>query len=163
MVIRTLSKAYALAGLRVGFGFGTAETILEVEKSRGPYKVHQLAEVAAIEALRDADGWVADAVKQAVENRERLVAELTARGFSPLPSRTNFLFVPVAEGTARDISNRFREHDVAIRPFTAEVDFAEGIRVTVGPWDQMERFLEACESMGDALRPPTAPSTEGAR
>ena len=151
IVVRTMSKAYGLAGLRVGFGIGSAETVLEVEKSRGPYKVNHLAEVAGAAALRDEDGWVERTIEQAVANRERFVAELEARGLAPLPSQANFVFVPVRDGTARDLSNAFRDHGVAIRPFVAEAGFSEGIRVSIGPWEEMARVLEVVDALGEEL------------
>jgi histidinol-phosphate aminotransferase len=151
IVMRTLSKAYGLAGLRAGFGIGTAETILEVEKSRGPYKVNHLAEVAGAAALRDEAGWVEQTVGEAVANRERFLAELERRGLEPLPSNANFVFLPVAEGTARDLSNAFRAHDVAIRPFGAEAGFTEGIRISIGPWAEMARVLEVVDALRDEL------------
>ncbi|MDT8368387.1 MAG: aminotransferase class I/II-fold pyridoxal phosphate-dependent enzyme [Longimicrobiales bacterium] len=153
LVIRTLSKAYALAGVRVGLGFGTVGTVLEAEKSRGPYKVNQLAEVAAIAALRDEEGWVARTVEAAVGNRKRFETELRGRGFAPLPSQANFLFIPVAAGTARDLSDAFREHDVALRPFAAGLGAPDGLRVSIGPWDEMARFLEVLDLLGDAVQP----------
>lgn len=163
LVIRTLSKAYGLAGLRVGLGFGTAATVLEVEKSRGPYKVGHVAEVAAARALRDGDGWVERTVGEAIANRERFVAELEERGLAPLPSKANFVFVPVREGTARDLSDAFRAHDVAIRPFAAEAGFTEGIRVSIGPWEEMARVLEVMDALRDhlAVAPPGTPASAG--
>jgi histidinol-phosphate aminotransferase len=147
LVVRTLSKAYGLAGLRVGLGFGDEALILEVEKSRGPYKVSRVAEAAASAALRDEAGWVERSVAECVENRARLETELAARGWAPLPSRANFLFLPLAGGRARELSDRLRGGGVAVRPFPAAAGFSEGIRVTVGPWPLMARFLEV---LGDA-------------
>jgi len=157
LVTRTLSKAYGLAGLRVGLGFGTREAVLEVEKSRGPYKVSQLAEIAAVAALRDAGGWVVDTVERAIENRERFLAEVAARGFTALPSTANFVFLLVADGTAREVSNAFREHGVAVRPFAVESGFPEGMRVSIGRWEEMARVLEVIDALGDRLQPSAGP------
>ncbi len=151
LVIRTMSKAYGLAGLRVGFGIGSESTVLEVEKSRGPYKVNHVAEVAGAAALRDEPGWVAATIAEAVANRERFVAELVRRGLDPLPSSANFVFLPVADGRARDLSDAFREHGVAIRPFVAEAGFSEGIRVSIGPWDEMARVLDVIDALRKEL------------
>lgn len=147
LVSRTLSKAFGLAGMRVGLGFGSAPVMAEVEKSRGPYKVSRLAEAAAVVALRDEAGWVAATVAEAVENRERLFRELDARGLSPLPSRTNFLLFPVAEGRSKEFSNALRERDVAVRPFPACPDVGDALRVTVAPWPLLERFLAALDDV----------------
>ena len=153
LVVRTLSKAYGLAGARVGLGFGHESLVLEVEKSRGPYKVSRLAEAAACAALDDADGWVERTVAECVANRGRLAAALVARGWAPMLSSANFLFVPVRSRSARDLSDRLRAEGVAVRPFAAQSGLGEGIRVTVGPWPLMERFLQAL----DVLDTPEVP------
>jgi histidinol-phosphate aminotransferase len=147
MVVRTLSKAYGLAGLRVGYGVGAESLITEVEKSRGPYKVGRLAEAAACAALIDTEGWVAATIEQAITNRNRLLEELTARGADPLPSAANFVMVPVGRGTAVDIALALRRHEVAVRPFADCLDVGDAVRVTVGPWPMMERFLIAWDAL----------------
>lgn len=147
LVVRTLSKAYGLAGLRVGLGFGSAPLIREVEKSRGPYKVSRLAEAAAVAALRDREGWIDTTVGECVANRDRLTGELAKRGLSPLASRANFILFPVPPGAAGRLSNALREHDVAVRPFSGCPDVGDALRVTVGPWPLMERFLEAVDQV----------------
>ena len=147
IVVRTLSKAYGLAGLRVGYGVGSTELIAEVEKSRGPYKVNRLAESAACAALADEEGWVTRTIAECVENRERLVAELRARGASPLPSATNFVLIPLDADTARTTALALREHGVAVRPFPDCLDVGDAVRVTVGPWPLMERFLDAWDAL----------------
>jgi histidinol-phosphate aminotransferase len=143
MVARTFSKAYGLAGLRVGLGIGGADLVGEVEKSRGPYKVSRLAEAAATAALRDDSGWVEGIVAETLANRERLVGCLRERGCAPLPSRANFVLVPVPAGQAKPRSDALRTHGVSVRPFAACVGIGDALRVSVGPWPLMERFLEA--------------------
>lgn len=157
LVSRTLSKAYGLAGLRVGLAFGNADLIREVEKSRGPYKVNRLAEAAAVAALRDEVGWIDATVAEAIENRERLWAALDRRGLAPLPSRTNFILFPVPDGRARELALALREREVAVRPFPDCPDVGDALRVTVGPWPLMERFLAALDEVG--LGNPTAPGS----
>lgn len=146
LVARTLSKAYGLAGLRVGLAFGTPALVREVEKSRGPYKVSRLSEAAAVAALEN-PAWVEETVRASVENRGRLADALASRGLKPLPSAANFLFVPVAPGTARAVSDGLREHDVSVRPFPDCPDVGDGLRVTVGPWPMMEDFLAALDAV----------------
>ena len=145
LVVRTLSKAYGLAGLRVGFAVGSPEVAREVEKSRGPYKVSRIAARAAVAALDDADGWVARTIAQCVTNRERLSEALQGRGFSPLPSLGNFVFFPVAEGSALAWNRALRHHGVAVRPFSDLHEAGDGLRVSVAPWPLLERFLAALD------------------
>ncbi len=150
LVVRTLSKLYGLAGLRVGYAVGAPELVREVEKSRGPYKVGRLAEAAAVLALKDEEGWGEEILALTVENRERLEDELRRRGLRPLPSRANFLLVPVAPRNARSLHNALKVRGVAVRPFPALPGVGEALRVTVGPWPLMERFLQALdEALGD--------------
>ena len=147
LVVRTLSKAYGLAGLRVGYGVASGALIAEIEKSRGPYKVSRLAEAAACAALADREGWVRSTVAECVENRERLREALTSRGLEPLPSSANFVLVPVAPGTARRTALALRAHDVAVRPFPDCPDVGDAVRITVGPWPHMDRFLAAWDAL----------------
>src|SRR5690606_15838606 len=72
LVTRTMSKAFGLAGLRVGYAAGSAGLIAEVQKSRGPYKVNALAERAALAALREDLEWVRERAREAISVRERL-------------------------------------------------------------------------------------------
>ena len=147
LVIRTFSKLYGLAGLRVGFGVGSRSLVEEVEKSRGPYKVSHLAERAALAALADTSGWAERIVRQVRENRERLLGELRSRGLRPLASRANFLLIPVAPADAREVNGALRDRGVAARPFPGLPQLGDALRVTVGPWEMMERFLEALDDL----------------
>lgn len=151
LVARTASKAYGLAGLRCGWGVASPEVALEVEKSRGPYKVARLAAEAAAAAVRDEDGWMAATVAACREARDRLRRELERRGVEALPSDANFLLVPAPSGSARDDALALRGLGVAVRPFTGIPEVGDGLRVTVGPWPLMERFLAALDRLLAAL------------
>lgn len=147
LAVRTLSKAYGLAGLRVGYGVGSASLIAEIEKSRGPYKVSRLAEAAAVAALDDRGGWVERTVHECVENRARLRAALDDRGTPAPPSSANFVLLPVEAGRAVPTVHALREFEVGTRPFPDCPDVGDAIRVTVGPWPMMERFLAAWDTV----------------
>ena len=171
IVLRTFSKLYGIAGLRVGFGVGPVTLIREVEKSRGPYKVSQVAQAAAIASLEDPSGWATGVVAETISNRDRLARELRERGLPALPSEANFLLIPIErrgrelsgprvtpppswapgqnnERGARDWNEALRTRGVACRPFEALPGIGDALRVTIGPWWMMERFLEALD---DAL------------
>ena len=150
LVVRTLSKAYGLAGLRVGLGIGSPEVVREVEKSRGPYKVSRVAEAAALAALADEEGWVSRVIAECIENRQRLVDALVERGLSPLPTAANFVMVSVGDGRALRVTAHLREQGVAVRPFPASEDLGDAVRITVGPWGMMERFLAALDAALEA-------------
>jgi histidinol-phosphate/aromatic aminotransferase/cobyric acid decarboxylase-like protein len=141
VVVRTLSKIYGLAGLRVGFAVGAPEVIREIEKSRGPYKVNRLAEAAAVAALDDADGWIPGVRSATLEGRARLAFELAALGYEPLPSSANFVLVPVDDAVF--VTASLRLTGVAVRPFPALPGIGDAVRVSVGPPAELDRFLSA--------------------
>lgn len=143
LVIRTMSKAFGLAGLRIGYGIGQPELVNEVEKSRGPFKVNAFAEQAAVAALRHDIGWMQEHAALAVETRERLAVALRRFGLEPLPSHANFLLVPVANITR--VATALRASGVAVRAFPNLPSVGDSMRVSVGPWPMMERLLHALE------------------
>ena len=150
LVARTMSKAFGLAGLRIGYAIGHPALVAEVEKSRGPYKTNGLAERAAVAALGTDMAWVRGRIDAAVALRGELAAALRAMGLFPLPSRANFVLVPVHD--AGTVAGALRDRGVAVRPFEglrapAGTPLAEtggcALRITVGPWPMLERALDA--------------------
>lgn len=145
LVARTASKAYGLAGLRCGFGVATPETALEIEKSRGPYKVARLTAEAVAAAVRDEEAWLADIVDEVRRNRAWLFDALDRRGLDPIPSQANFILFRAPSGSAHDDMRALRARGIGVRPFKGIAGMGEGLRVTVGPMDAMERFLDALD------------------
>jgi histidinol-phosphate aminotransferase len=141
LVTRTLSKAFGLAGLRVGYGIGSPELLGEIMKARGPYKVNALAERAAVAALENDQRWVADRVADAVANRARFRQELAVRGITSFPSAANFVLVPVEDCAA--VSERLRRLGIGVRALPALPGIGDALRIGIGPWDMMERCLDA--------------------
>jgi histidinol-phosphate aminotransferase len=139
LITRTLSKAFGLAGLRVGYGVADPAVIREIEKSRGPYKVNAIAAQAAAVALREDRAWVDMHVREALENRTTLIAELRALGLSPIPSDANFVCVPVAE--AGRLDRAMRERGVAVRAFEGLPGVGDALRIAVGPWPMLGECL----------------------
>jgi histidinol-phosphate aminotransferase len=143
LITRTMSKAFGLAGLRIGYAAGAPALVAEVEKSRGPYKVNLVAERAAHAALGEGRAWVTDRVREAVACRQRLTAALEQRGLRPLASAANFLLVPVPRSMA--LMTQLRAAGVAVRPYVGLPRIGDAIRVTVGPWPLMAAFLDALD------------------
>lgn len=143
LVVRTLSKLFGLAGLRVGFAVGSPEVIREVEKSRGPYKVNRLAEAAAVAALEDAEVWIPGIRSETLEGRARLAFELASRGYTPLPSSANFILVPVDDAVF--VTASLRQEGVAVRPFPELPGLGDAVRVSVGPPAELDRFIKALD------------------
>ena len=143
LVVRTMSKAFGLAGLRIGYAVGAPAVVAEVEKSRGPYKVSVAAERAGLAVLANDRTWVAARVTEARISRDRLAESLRKLGLAPLPSQANFVLVPVRN--AAEVSRRMRAHGVAVRTFEGLPSIGDALRITAGPAPMMERAIDALE------------------
>jgi histidinol-phosphate aminotransferase len=151
VIARTFSKAFGLAGLRVGYGVGATDVVRLIERARGPYKVNTIAERAVLAALEPADDgvrWVREHAALAVANRSRLIVELSGMGFVALPSAANFIMVPTAR--AAELFRALSSRGVLVRAFTAmprdlpvlaECNGA-ALRIGVGPWEMMSTLLD---------------------
>lgn len=145
IVVRTLSKAFGLAGMRVGYAVGNPEVIAAVEKSRGPYKVTALAEAMAIAALDHDREWVNARIAEVLESRARFVEWLDAHALRTLPSAANFVLIVVSDAASKAAA--LRERGVAVRPFPAARGIGDALRISVGPWEIMERALPVFEEV----------------
>ncbi|WP_164019711.1 pyridoxal phosphate-dependent aminotransferase [Pyxidicoccus trucidator] len=141
LVTRTFSKAYGLAGMRVGWAVGAPALVAEVEKARGPYMLTALSEAMATAVLTEDGDWVKARVAEAVANRERLRGELVELGLRPLPSEANFLMVPLPG--APKVAERMRERDVNVRAFQGLTGVGDALRIGSGPWPLLETALAA--------------------
>ncbi|HEY1906401.1 MAG TPA: histidinol-phosphate transaminase [Myxococcaceae bacterium] len=139
LVTRTLSKAFGLAGLRVGYGLAAPEVVQVLEKVRGPYKVNVLGEKAALAALAQDVGWVRERVAEAVSIRDRLRGALESLGLRALPSAANFLCLPVPDSAG--LGKALLGRGIKVRVLRALPGVGDAIRVGVGPWEQMERLV----------------------
>ena len=153
LATRTLSKAFGLAGLRVGYGVGHPDVVRAVEKARGPFKVTFPAEAAVRAALGTGDGalgWVRAHARLAIAQRDALLAGLRALGLDPAPAAAHFVFVPVAD--ARTVAGRLRtRHGIGVRVFDGlptavpalRASGGAAFRLNVGPDDVQTRVLAA--------------------
>ncbi len=145
VVTRTLSKAWGLAGLRVGYAIGAQPLVTAISRSLGPYKVNALAESAAIAALREDVAWQERTTAAAILVRDRLATMLAARnGVRVWPSRGNFLFLEV-DTSAREVAERFLSNRIAIRAFGGLPGIGEAIRLGVAPWSRLRRVADVAE------------------
>jgi histidinol-phosphate aminotransferase len=150
LIIRTMSKAFGLAGLRLGYAVGAPALIANVERSRGPYKVSDIAEKAAVAALGSDVEWVGTIVDRVSENRRRFTECLTVIGAPPLPSSANFVLVPMREAVT--VAAALRERGIAVRPFERlacipnsplAASGGSALRITIGPWEMLDAVLDA--------------------
>lgn len=136
IVLRTFSKAYGLAGLRIGYGIAHPELITALERTRKPFNTSRLAQNAAIVALKD-QTYVTRVVQMTTQERERVFTTLRREGWHVLPSQTNFLFLP--HHAPRAIADALEKKGLIVRPLVG------GLRVTIGTAEQNDRLLEALQ------------------
>jgi histidinol-phosphate aminotransferase len=140
LVLRTFSKIYGLAGLRVGYGVGPPEVVTAIGKVRRAFDINHHAQAAALASLESADELERRRRVNA-EGRAQLERILREHGFDPPPSVTNFLFFEVGEDS-RPLFEQLLREGVIVRPAHA-FGAPGGIRVTVGTAEENEFFAEA--------------------
>ena len=133
-VLRTFSKAYGLAGLRVGFLVGHEPVAEAARKTLLPFAVNTIAQAAAIASLA-AEPELLARVDQVVKERARVRDELLAQGWSVPPTEANFVWLRLNEDT-EDFAASCARDGIGIRPFAGE-----GARVSVGDEEDNEAFL----------------------
>jgi histidinol-phosphate aminotransferase len=143
LVIRTFSKSYSLAGLRVGFAVGQRpliEALERVKDSFNSYPLDRLAQAAATAAWKDAD-WFEATRSRIISSRLKLAGELKRLGFEVLPSSANFLFArhPAHEGAK--LATALRAEAILVRHF-AKPRISDYLRITIGTDDECARLVE---------------------
>jgi histidinol-phosphate aminotransferase len=146
VILRTLSKSAALAGMRIGYALAQPELIESLDLVKDSYNLDRLAVVAATAAAEDAD-YRQSLVEYVLDERARLGAELAARGFEVLPSAANFIFVrPPAGHPAGEVYERLRERRILVRHYHRE-PIDGWFRITVGTPEQHRSLLAALEEI----------------
>ena len=156
LVVRTLSKAWGLAGLRVGYGIAQPTLVSEIEKSRGPFTVSAPSERCAAAAVAEDGAWMREHVAMAIESRDRLIRALRTRGYAPLDSAANFVLLPLLGAQAAAASLRAR--GIAVRVFESldmphhAIRDAGGnaLRISVGPPPEMDALLDGLDAWRSA-------------
>jgi histidinol-phosphate aminotransferase len=144
-VLRTFSKAWGLAGLRVGYLLAEDPAVAEaVRKTHVPFSVSMVAQAAAVAALASEEE-VRARCAAVVEERGRLTAALRERGLEVSDSQANFVWLPVGERAA-GLAAALESRAVITRPFAGE-----GVRVTVGAPEEDDAFLAALDAVLDEV------------
>ncbi|MEV2260954.1 histidinol-phosphate transaminase [Streptomyces anulatus] len=138
-VLRTFSKAYGLAGLRVGFAVAHEPVAAALRKTAVPFGVSQLAQDAAVASLR-AEDELLGRVGSLVAERTRVSAELVRQGWTVPESHANFVWLRLGERTL-DFAGACERAGVVVRPFKGE-----GVRVSIGENEGNDLFLKAAEA-----------------
>ena len=135
VVLRTFSKAYSLAGLRVGYAFGRADVLAALRKVRPPFPVSSVAQAAALAALAD-HAETRRRVAEVIAERVRVADALRAQGFRVPESGANFVWLPVVDAAAA-LGAFCESRGVVLRAFAGV-----GVRATIGSPAENARMLE---------------------
>ena len=134
IITRTFSKAYGLAGLRVGYAITDPEVIEELDKILLAFAVNGAAQAAAMAALDSLDE-IQPRINELLSERDRVVKALTDSGYSLPDAQANFVFIPLGEQTEA-VCLGLEQRGIVTRPFPGV-----GIRVTIGSHSENDRFL----------------------
>lgn len=148
LVVQTLSKSRALAGMRVGFALGHAdliEALVRVKDSFNSYPVDRLAQLAATASFQDVD-YFRSTCEAVIRDREMLVDALAERGFRVLPSSANFVFAAHKSVPASELTAGLRARGVIVRHF-AKPRIDSFLRITIGTPSQNAALLAALDEL----------------
>ncbi len=144
IALRTFSKVYGLAGLRIGYALGREDLIQCLYQVRDPFPVHRLAQVAALAALKDLE-HERRSVQLVREGRAFLTQELSRMGFDCVPSQANFLFIDFKKDVDKVFRDLLRE-GIIIRPGKIW-GYPTCARVTIGRMEDNRRFIRALKKV----------------
>lgn len=141
LILRTFSKAYGLAGLRIGYGIAHAGILTEMNKIREPFNTSTPAQLAALHALADQE-HLQKSIEVNEQGKRYLYQELGALGVPYVPTETNFVYLPLGRD-AKALYEALLRLGVIVRPMGPHE-----IRVTIGLPEENRRFIEALKSAG---------------
>jgi histidinol-phosphate aminotransferase len=144
MVMRTFSKVFGLAGIRLGYAIGVPEVLAPVNRVKEPFAVNLLAQAAGVAALKDTD-FLRRTVETTQRERQFLYAQFERLGLEAIPSQTNFILVRVGSD-APQVQEQLVRRGVIVRPCCG-YNLPQFLRVTVGSREQNERFISALEDV----------------
>ena len=146
IVLRTLSKSFSLAGMRVGLGFGPPAILAGMNKVRDSYNLGRLAQAAGEAALKDI-GWMEKNVAKIRKTRAILLSALPLLEFSPFPSQSNFVLAKRSRGrSAKPVYEALKRKKILVRYFDTP-RLSGCLRITVGTDDEIAALLAALETM----------------
>ncbi len=148
LVTRTLSKSYALAGLRVGYAVGhpdLIEALERVKNSFNSYPIDKLAMAGAIAAIEDQD-YLKKISQAVIKTRENLIQSLNTLGFETIPSSANFIFTKHPKHDAAVVAAKLREKHIIVRHFKLpRID--QYLRITIGTDEQCDELVKAIKEI----------------
>jgi histidinol-phosphate aminotransferase len=144
LILRTFSKVYGLAGMRIGYSIGHPELLSAMNRLKTPFNTSGTAQAGALAALDDRE-HVERCISTNASERKRLSERLAKLGLRPVPSETNFIFMDVGP-EAKGICDELLRLGVIVRPL-AWMGFSEAIRISVGTAEENDKCLAAMEQI----------------
>jgi len=141
LILRTFSKIYGLAGLRIGYGIAKASIITEMNKVRQPFNVNSLAQKSALAALKD-EKHLLRAKRINERGKKYLYKELKTMKINYVPTEANFIYIMLQDNTAHQLYSELLKEGIIVRPMGPRE-----IRVTIGLPKENKRLIEALKSV----------------
>ena len=146
VVTRTLSKSYALAGMRLGLAIAHPEIIAALNKIRDHYNLDRLAQAACVAALQDQE-YFRESCRRIIDTREWFTLELTSIGYDVIPSQGNFVFASPPDKNGKRVYDGLFERKILVRLLSDPL-LAHGLRISIGTREEMEATLSAIKEIG---------------
>src|SRR5574344_6712 len=145
----TFSKAYALGGMRVGYGIGQEDIINTFYKLRAPFNITTLSLRAAIEALKDEE-FVQNCIAKNFEEMKRYEDYIVAKGLDYIPSYTNFITIMLKDYNSKEVSQKLLQRGMIVRDLTGYG--VNAIRVTIGTKVQKRKLFKLLDEVLEELK-----------
>jgi histidinol-phosphate aminotransferase len=148
LVVHTLSKSRALAGLRVGFAVGhptLIEGLERIKNSFNSYPLGRLAQAGAVAAIED-QAHLEKTSSKVIQTREKLVSQLSTLGFETLPSTANFIFTRHPKHAGAKLYQALRDRGIIVRHFKSP-RIEEFLRITIGTDEQSAELVSALQEI----------------
>ena len=146
VVTRTLSKSYALAGMRLGLAIARPEIIAALDKIRDHYNLDRLAQAACVAALQD-QTYFRESCRKIIETRQWFTRELTGIGYDVIPSQANFVFASPPDKNGARVYDGLYERKILVRLLSDPL-LAHGLRISIGTREEMEATLTVITEIG---------------
>jgi histidinol-phosphate aminotransferase len=148
IVLRTFSKSFSLAGMRVGLAFASEEIISGMMKVKDSYNLNRLSLVAATAALQDMS-WMTRNVRRIQRSRRQLSTGLRKMGFYVYPSHANFVMARKKEQNLKRLYERLKGQQIFVRYFDVP-GLQDSLRITVGTPQEIRALLKEMKAIGDS-------------
>ena len=145
LVSRTLSKSYALAGLRFGFVVAQPQIIEQLAKVKDSYNCDAISIAGATAAIDD-QAWLSENRRKVLATRDRLTAGLRGLGFTVVDSQANFVWTTHPSKAAKSLYEALKDNRVLVR-YMNYTEWGDGLRISVGTDDQIDACLALLKSM----------------